>query len=139
MRAHAIGRERQPEARPPGTRVILGSGAEQFLPTAHAAIDAGVLVVGVLAGERRLGAFVLRHVVLQRRKPGAQLRIIGRFSAHRDTPFPVVSSPALDISAGGRLAQRRRACQRRAWAARLTLPARTAPPPGAPADGSAGD
>src|SRR5580698_9686176 len=51
------------EAGPAGARFELRVGAEQHRPTRRTAIVAGVLVVDVLARERRLGAGLAQHVV----------------------------------------------------------------------------
>src|SRR5262249_5031143 len=52
------------EARPAGAGVELRVAAEQHGAAARARVVAGLLVVGVLAGERRLGAGAAQHVVL---------------------------------------------------------------------------
>src|SRR5215469_7462108 len=49
-------RDRLPEARPAGTGLELGIGVEQRRITADAAIQTGLVVVPVLAGEGHLGA-----------------------------------------------------------------------------------
>ena len=52
------------EARPAGARLELGVRAEQLGAAAGAAVDAVVLDVDVLPGERPLGALLAHHVVL---------------------------------------------------------------------------
>src|SRR3954451_3381205 len=54
------------EARPAGAAVELGRGVEQFGTARAAAVDAVSLVVGVLAGERRLGGRLPQHLAAVR-------------------------------------------------------------------------
>src|SRR6266566_1444261 len=70
------------EAGPAGAGVELRVGAEQPRPAGSAPILAGVLVVGVLAGERRLGAGPSQHLVLRRRQLLAPLPV-GLFDVAR--------------------------------------------------------
>ena len=62
------GLDRLGEARPAGTAVELVDRREQRLAGDHVDVDAGLVVVPVLAGERPLGAVLLGHVVLLRRQ-----------------------------------------------------------------------
>src|ERR687897_2228448 len=65
------------EARPAGAGVEPGVAVEQLGVAHDTAVDAGVLVVPVLAGERPLGAGLLGDVVLQRRQAAAD-PVVGR-------------------------------------------------------------
>ena len=56
------------EARPAGAGLELGVRAEQVGAASGAAVAAAVLVVDVLAGERRLGALAAQDLVLLRRE-----------------------------------------------------------------------
>src|SRR5205823_11321835 len=67
--------KRFPETWPAGTGFELRIRAEQRIAAAHAHILPFFVVVDVLAGERRLGAFLARDLVLLRRQLLAPLCI----------------------------------------------------------------
>src|SRR5262245_12113842 len=59
---------RLPEAGPAAAGLELVIGAEQLGAAAHAAVDAGLVIVPVLAGEGALRAVLARHLELLRRQ-----------------------------------------------------------------------
>src|SRR5690606_2387162 len=77
-----------PEARPAGPRVVLGVRIEQRGPAAHAAVDARLLRIPVLARERPFSAALTGHVVLFGRQAPAPL-LVGQ-----DDPVPPVVGQA---------------------------------------------
>src|SRR5436190_22571388 len=70
-----LGDSRLGEARPAGARVELRVGIEELRAAGCAAVVAGLLVVGVLAREGRLGARPAQHLVLRGRQLLAPLAI----------------------------------------------------------------
>src|SRR5690606_22439828 len=60
--------QRLVKARPAATGFIFGVGTEQRRAAGHTAIDALGIVVVILAGERRLGAFFPHDAILLRRQ-----------------------------------------------------------------------
>src|SRR5580700_3225490 len=61
-------RYRRPKARPPGAGIELGIGLEQGRAAADALVSTVLMIVPMLPGERRLGAFAPRHRILLRRQ-----------------------------------------------------------------------
>src|SRR5579885_837985 len=58
--------DRRGKAGPPGARFKLGLRAEQIRSAARAPVNARLVLIPVLAGERRLGALLPRYVILLR-------------------------------------------------------------------------
>src|SRR5437868_3854427 len=65
---HGILRHRLVETRPAAAGFVFGLRTEERIAAAGAAIHAGVLGVGVFAGERALGPFLAKNVILLRRQ-----------------------------------------------------------------------
>src|SRR5689334_3203035 len=72
---HAAAVDRAREARPAGAGVELVERAEERLAAHDVDVDAGGVVVPVGVVERRLGAVLLRHLVLLGGEPLAQLGV----------------------------------------------------------------
>src|ERR1700730_9425102 len=70
---HGVALGRLVEARPAAVGLELRVGGEQPRAAGPAVVDAAGLGVGVLAGERRLGARLPEHLVLLRGQPLAPL------------------------------------------------------------------
>src|SRR5579862_8238245 len=70
------------EAWPAGVAVELAGRGEQRFAGHDVDVDAGLLVVPVLVPEWRLGAALLRDLVLLRGKPGDSLRIFAVVFRH---------------------------------------------------------
>jgi len=79
--------ERPGEAGPAGARIVLVERREQRLARDYVDVDAGLVVVPVLVVERSLGAFALRHVVLQRREARRELFVGGLLVVHESISF----------------------------------------------------
>ena len=60
--------ERPREAGPAGARIVFVAGVEERGAAAGAAVHAVAVMIGVLAGERRLRSFLAGDVVLLRRQ-----------------------------------------------------------------------
>jgi hypothetical protein len=52
--------DRRPKARPAGTGIKLGVGAEKRVAAAHTAVDAWIVQLVILAGEGHLGTLLAR-------------------------------------------------------------------------------
>src|SRR5687768_344505 len=71
------------EAGPAGARIVFVAGIEEGGPAARAAVHALAVMIGVLAGERRLRSLLARHVVLLRRQQRPPLAIgLGDLARH---------------------------------------------------------
>ncbi len=77
-----VGGDRLPEAWPTTPRVVFRVARKKRLITNNTAIDAGLLRIVVHAGERPLGATVLRDFILFRRKPAAEFFFSERLLGH---------------------------------------------------------
>ena len=83
---HILLLDRRPETRPTRSGVVLCPRREERLPTDHAGVDTGLVVVPVFSGERSLGSFVDTDIVLQRRELLPELRLVERH--HEDGTHP---------------------------------------------------
>jgi hypothetical protein len=64
--ANGLGVQWIKKRRPACAAVVFGVGGKEWLAAADAGVGAGLLVVGVFAGEGSLGGFVSRHIKGQR-------------------------------------------------------------------------
>ena len=76
IRANSVTRERQPETRPAGARIVLVVRLEQSRIAADTSIDPVCLVIDVFTGKRAFGSAFLRYLELLRIELVAQVRLV---------------------------------------------------------------
>ncbi len=76
FRANVVRVERFEITRPAATGIEFGVRSEQGRSAAYATVNARLLVIPVIASERLFRGFLLRHCILQRRKPAPQIIVL---------------------------------------------------------------